>query len=83
MHDDLELLDKGEHDPVSLQSSGDLSGQALAETLTNSRKEATRRQRIEAEQRRREMSFERATPDEGCSPFVQTAEQQGNSFRTW
>jgi hypothetical protein len=31
-----------------------MSGHVLAETLANSRKEATRRQRIEAEQRRRD-----------------------------
>ncbi|KAF8514332.1 hypothetical protein BU17DRAFT_52660 [Hysterangium stoloniferum] len=53
-NDEHDLSDDGEHDPISPQSTGGLSGQALAETLANSRKEATRKQRIEAEQRRRD-----------------------------
>lgn len=56
-NDDQDLSDDGEQDGngvgISPQSTG-MSGQALAETLANSRKEATRRQRIEAEQRRRD-----------------------------
>lgn len=65
-NDEQDLSDDGEqdHDPISPQSTGggggngssvgSLSGQALAESLANSRKEATRKQRIEAEQRRRD-----------------------------
>ncbi|GJJ09966.1 hypothetical protein Clacol_004191 [Clathrus columnatus] len=55
-NDEQDLSDDGEHDPISPQSlvGNGLSGQALAETLANSRKEATRKQRIEAEQRRRD-----------------------------
>lgn len=56
-NDDQDFSDDGEQDGsgvgLSPQSTG-MSGQILAETLANSRKEATRKQRIEAEQRRRD-----------------------------
>jgi len=56
-NDEQDYSDDGEQDGngvgISPQSTG-MSGQALAETLANNRKEATRRQRIEAEQRRRD-----------------------------
>ncbi|KAF8576125.1 hypothetical protein K439DRAFT_685189 [Ramaria rubella] len=57
-NDEQDLSDDGEQDigsGLSPQSTGGgMSGQVLSETLANSRKEATRRQRIEAEQRRRD-----------------------------
>ncbi|KAF8493811.1 hypothetical protein JB92DRAFT_1161153 [Gautieria morchelliformis] len=59
-NDDDGFSDDGEHDAggsgvgLSPQSTSGMSGHVLAETLANSRKEATRRQRIEAEQRRRD-----------------------------
>jgi len=53
-NDERELSDEGEQDPISPQSTGGMSSQAMAESLANSRKEATRKQRIEAEQRRRD-----------------------------
>lgn len=56
-NDEQDYSDDGEQDGggvgISPQSTG-MSGQVMAETLANNRKEATRRQRIEAEQRRRD-----------------------------
>lgn len=43
-----------EEQQIGTSTSSSLQGQALAEHLSNNRKEATRRQRIEAEQKRRD-----------------------------